>query len=121
MSAAPAYRETLRRLLEAMRAEVAALDAGDLTALEAGTAAKLAAVSALQLSPLSARDPEVDAMIQEGAELNAKAATRVNLLLAQTERRIEALAAAKGHAAPQRYGRNGRMAAPLRRVELDRA
>lgn len=118
---AAAYRDTVRRLLEAMRAEVVAIEAGDLSALERTTAAKLAALSSLQLSPLSEIDPEVEDMIREGARLNAQAATRVNLLLAQVERRLNGFASAAGHPAPIRYGRDGRMAAPLRRVELDRA
>lgn len=118
---APAYRDTLRRLIEAMRAEVAVIEAGDLSALESSTAAKLAALSALQLSPLAEKDAEIEEMIREGAALNAQAAKRVNLLLAQTERKLDAFATAAGHAAPVRYGRNGRMAAPLRRIDLDRA
>lgn len=118
---AAAYRDTVRRLLDAMRAEVEAIEAGDLSALERTTASKLAALSSLQLSPLSEIDPEVEDMIREGARLNAQAATRVNLLLAQVERRLNGFAAAAGHAGPVRYGRDGRMAPPLRRAELDRA
>ena len=63
MSAA-AYRDTVRRLLDAMRAEVEAIEAGDLSMLEQTTAAKLAALSALQLSPLSESDPEIEDMIR---------------------------------------------------------
>lgn len=116
---APAYQQTLRALNDTLRAELAALEAGDIRALESSTPAKLAAVSALQLSPIAERDPETDALIHEGAALCEQAALRVNLLLAQVERRLGVLARAAGHGQVARYGRDGRMDGGYRTVDLD--
>jgi hypothetical protein len=118
--AAPAYLQTLRNLNDALRAELDALDSGDIAALESSTAAKLAAISALQLSPLAERDPEIDALIHEGAALCEQAALRVNLLLAGVERRLSVLARAAGHAPAVGYGRDGRVASGgYRSIDLD--
>lgn len=116
---ASAYRQTLRNLNDALRAELAALDAGDLGALESSTAAKLAAISALQLSPLVEPDAETEALIHEGAALCEQAALRVNLMLAGVERRLNMLARAAGHATEVRYGRDGRIDGGYRRLDLD--
>lgn len=116
---APAYQQTLRKLNDALKAELEALDSGDIGALESSTAAKLAAISALQLSPVAERDAEIDALIHEGAALCEQAALRVNLLLASIERRLGVLAGAAGHGPAVRYGRDGRVDAGLRRVDLD--
>ncbi len=116
---APAYQQTLRNLNDALRAELAALEAGDLLALKSSTPAKLAAISALQLSPIADRDPEIDALIHEGAALCEQAALRVNLLLATVERRLSVLARVAGHAQNARYGRNGRIDNGYRSIDLD--
>src|SRR3546814_12839541 len=84
---APAYQQTLRNLNDTLRAELAALEAGDIRALESSTPVKLAAISALQLSPIAAHDAETEALLHEGAALCEQAAHRVNLLLATVERR----------------------------------
>lgn len=116
---APAYQQTLKNLNDALRAELAALEAGDIAALESSTPVKLAAISALQLSPLAERDAEIDALIHEGAALCEQAALRVNLLLAGVERRLNVLANAAGHAPELRYGKSGRMEAGYRKIDLD--
>lgn len=119
MMDAPAYRQTLKTLNETLRAELAALESGDISVLESSTPAKLAAISALQLSPIVESDAETDALIREGAELCEQAALRVNLLLAGVERRLAVLSRAAGHAPEVRYGRNGRMDGGYRSLDLD--
>lgn len=116
---APAYQQTLRTLNETLRAELKALEDGNIAALESSTPAKLAAISALQLSPIADRDAETDALIREGAELCEQAALRVNLLLAGVERRLSVLARAAGHGQSHSYGKNGRVAGGYRSIDLD--
>lgn len=112
------YEETLRGLVEALRGELAALDAGDIATLERTAAAKQSAIAAVAAFPVGPRDEETQALVEEGAMLCEQAALRVNLLLAGVERRLNALAAASGHGHQLRYGRNGRMTASYRGIDL---
>ena len=89
-------------LLDAMRAELAALDTGDATTIELATRAKLAAL-------VVARDagPAPRARLAEARDLNALASARVNMLMASVGRRLETLATASGRPANLVYGRSG--------------
>ena len=102
----PAYSDAaaapFNTLLEAMRAELAALDTGDAEAIELATRAKLSAL-------VAARDagPAPRARLAEARDLNALASARVNMLMASVGRRLETLAAASGRAPTLVYGRGG--------------
>lgn len=89
-------------LLDAMRAELAALDTGDAATIELATRAKLAAL-------VVARDagPAPRARVAEARDLTALASARVNMLMASVGRRLETLAAATGRPANLVYGRSG--------------
>lgn len=94
-------------LLAAMRAELAALDAGNAAVIAAATATKLQVLDALNGTP-----PPPRAALETARALNALTSARVNMLMAGVERRLTMLTAV--HGAPQSlaYRRDGRLAAP---------
>jgi hypothetical protein len=109
MTMAPAFdspeAQPFNALLAAMRAELAALDGGDAATIEAATTAKLAAL-------IRVRDagPAPIGRLQEARDLNALASARVNMMMASIERRLSALATARGAPPTLTYARGGRSA-----------
>jgi hypothetical protein len=97
------------RLIDALRAELAALEAEDAAAIEAATADKLAALQAVQ-DDMAAGSPPQRALLQEAQALNAEAALRARAKIISVEKRLAAVSSAAGKPAALVYGRNGRWA-----------
>jgi hypothetical protein len=97
------------RLIDALRAELAALEAEDPEAIEAATADKLAALQAVQ-DDMAAGSPPQRALLQEAQALNAEAALRARAKIISVEKRLAAVSSAAGKPAALVYGRNGRWA-----------
>ncbi len=101
--------DSFARLVTAIRAELAALDAEDAGAIEAATVAKTAALDAV------AHDVAAGAMdrpaLEEAQRLNAEAALRARAKMIGVERRLVAVAEGAGRPAALTYGRDGRWAA----------
>jgi hypothetical protein len=97
------------RLIDALRAELAALEAEDPEAIEAATADKLAALKAVQ-DDMAAGSPPQRALLQEAQTLNAEAALRARAKIISVEKRLAAVSSAAGKPTALVYGRNGRWA-----------
>jgi ketosteroid isomerase-like protein len=97
------------RLIDALRAELAALEAEDAEAIENATADKLAALQAVQ-DDMAAGSPPQRALLQEAQALNAEAALRARAKIISVEKRLAAVSSAAGKPAALVYGRNGRWA-----------
>jgi hypothetical protein len=97
------------RLIDALRAELAALDAEDAEAIENATADKLAALQAVQ-DDMAAGSPPQRALLQEAQALNAEAALRARAKIITVEKRLAAVSSVAGKPAALVYGRNGRWA-----------
>ena len=93
-------------LLDAMRAELAALDDGDAATIAAATAAKLRALDDARRAP-----PPPRAALETARALNTLTSARVTMLLAGVERRLAMFGAASAPAALA-YRRDGRLAGP---------
>lgn len=103
MIRAPA--QLLADLVERVKDEMVALEAGDLSALAQATRAKLAAVEALAQAPAGSVPR---AAVAEAAALNRVAARRVNAMRARVDQRLAALARASGLGLAGAYGPDGR-------------
>ena len=97
------------RLIDAIRAELAALDAEDAEGIEAATAIKLAALQAVQ-ADIAAGAPPQKALLAEARDLNAEAALRARAKMITVERRLAAVSTAAERPASLTYGRDGRWA-----------
>jgi hypothetical protein len=97
------------RLIDSLRAELAALEAEDPEAIEAATADKLAALQAVQDDMAAGSLPQ-RALLQEAQALNAEAALRARAKIISVEKRLAAVSSAAGKPAALVYGRNGRWA-----------
>lgn len=95
------------RLIDALRAELAALDAEDAEAIENATADKLAALQAVQ-DDMAAGSPPQRLLLQEAQALNAEAALRARAKIISVEKRLAAVSNLAGKPAALVYGRNGR-------------
>lgn len=95
------------RLIDAIRAELAALDAEDAAGIETATAVKLAALEAVK-ADIAAGAPAQKALLSEARDLNAEAALRARAKLVSVERRLAAVSTAAGKPAALVYGRDGR-------------
>lgn len=100
---------SLARLIEAIRAELAALETEDADAIEAATAVKLAALQAVQAEVDAGRPPE-RAGLEQAATLNAEAALRARAKIVGVERRLAGIAGLAGRPPALVYGRDGRWA-----------
>ncbi|MFZ4687929.1 MAG: hypothetical protein ACOYLS_01705 [Polymorphobacter sp.] len=96
-------------LVEAIRAELAALDSEDAEAIEAATATKLAALQAVSAA-VSSGTPLQRALLDEARELNAEAALRARAKILTVEKRLATVSRVAGRPAALVYGRNGRWA-----------
>lgn len=99
----------LHRLNDAIRAELAALDAEDAAAIEAATADKLAALRAVHADVAAGAVPQ-RALLEVARDLNAEAALRARAKMVAVERRLAAVQRAAGKPAALVYGRDGRWA-----------
>lgn len=97
------------RLIDAIRAELAALDSEDAEAIEAATASKLSALQSVQ-DEMAAGAPPQRALLDEARALNAEAALRARAKILTVEKRLAAVSAIAGKPAALVYGRNGRWA-----------
>jgi hypothetical protein len=97
------------RLIDAIRAEIAALDCEDAEAIEAATAAKIAALQAVQDDVADGVRPQ-KALLDEARTLNAEAALRARAKLISVERRLANLTPVAARPASLTYGRDGRWA-----------
>ena len=97
------------RLIDAIRGELAALDAEDAGGIEAATSVKLAALQAVQ-DEMAAGVPPQRALLDEARALNAEAALRARAKILTVEKRLAAISAVAGRPAALVYGRDGRWA-----------
>ncbi len=105
----PVEGESFARLVAAIRAELAALDAEDATRIEAATTAKIAALAAVE-ADIAAGVPADRLRLAEARDLNAQAALRARAKLIGVERQLAAVTAAAGRPPALVYGRDGRWA-----------
>lgn len=84
-------RDGLVRVVDALHAEIAALKASDIAALERSTSTKLDAIEALARLGAGPTDPELRALAEEADRLNETCRIYVNLMAANTRRRLHDL------------------------------
>ncbi len=101
--------DSFARLVAAIRAELAALDAEDAGAIEAATSAKTVALAAVQADV--ARGQMDRPALEEARQLNAEAALKARAKMIGVERKLVAVSSAAGRPQALTYGRNGRWAA----------
>lgn len=97
------------RLIDAIRAEIAALEAEDAAGIEAATAGKLAALQAVA-ADIAGGTPPNRGLLAEARDLNAEAALRARAKMLGVERRLAAVSTAAGRPPALVYGRDGRWA-----------
>ena len=106
------------RLIDAIRAELSALDGEDAAGIEAATATKLAALQAVQ-ADIAAGAPPQKALLEQARELPTGCSAtdqRCDLVrreaaeVVTVDRRLAAVSAAAGRPAALVYGRDGRWA-----------
>ncbi len=97
------------RLIDAIRAEIAALEAEDAPRIEAATAGKLAALQAVETDIAGGTPPQRE-LLAQARDLNAEAALRARAKMLGVERRLAAISTSAGRPAALVYGRNGRWA-----------
>jgi hypothetical protein len=96
-------------LIEAIRAELAALDSEDAESIEIATAAKLAALQAVQ-AEIAAGAPPHRALLETARTLNAEAALRARAKIVTVEKRLATVSSLAGRPPSLVYGRDGRWA-----------
>lgn len=96
-------------LVEAIRGEMAALEAEDAAAIETATADKLAALKAVQ-ADVARGVPAERALLADAQALNAEAALRARAKILTVEKRLAAVSVLAGRPAALVYGRDGRWA-----------
>lgn len=94
-------------LIDAIRAELAALDSEDAARIETATAVKLAALDAVK-ADIAAGAPPQKALLAQARDLNAEAALRARAKILTVERKLAAVSTAAGRPAALVYGRDGR-------------
>jgi len=94
-------------LIDAIRAELAALDSEDAARIETATAFKLAALDAVK-ADIAAGAPPQKALLAQARDLNAEAALRARAKILTVERKLAAVSTAAGRPAALVYGRDGR-------------
>lgn len=98
--------------LEACHVElIGALDRDDVAAIEAAIGEFGNALEAVRASGAWRQRPEVLDLVQRICNLSEAARIRVNFLTDLNQRRIDALAVARGRPVAAPYGRDGRRAA----------
>jgi len=84
-------RDALVRVIEALHAEIAALKDNDVRALERATADKLGGIDLLATLGTSPADPGIRELADEANRLNETCRIYVNLMAANTRRRLQTL------------------------------
>ena len=97
------------QLIDAIRAEIAALDSEDAERIETATADKLAALHSVEADIAGGTPPERE-LLATARDLNAQAALRARAKMLTVERRLASVSVAAGRPAALVYGRDGRWA-----------
>ena len=84
-------RDALTRVIDALHAEIAALRAGDVGGLERATADKVAHLDTLAAAGTGPAGPELQELAEEASRLNETCRIYVNLMAANTRRRLQTL------------------------------
>lgn len=84
-------RDALVRVIEALHAEIAALKANDARALERATADKLSGIDAVAAAGTGPAGIDLRELAEEAQRLNETCRIYVNLLAANTRRRLQGL------------------------------
>ena len=84
-------RDALIRVIDALHAEIAALKSNDVRGLERATADKLAGIEAIAVAGTGPAAPELRALADEANRLNETCRIYVNLMSANTRRRLQTL------------------------------
>ncbi|MEN2749393.1 flagellar protein FlgN [Sphingomonas sp. T9W2] len=84
-------RDALIQIIDSLHAEIAAMQANDVTALETATAMKLQGIEAVAANDDVPLDAELETLAREAQRLNETARIYVNLMSANVRRRIEQL------------------------------
>lgn len=84
-------RDALIQIIDSLHAEIAALQANDVTALETATAMKLQGIEAVAANDDLPLDAELETLAREAQRLNETARIYVNLMAANVRRRIDQL------------------------------
>jgi hypothetical protein len=84
-------RDALIRVIDALHAEIAALKANDVRALERATTDKLAGIDAIAAAGTGPAGPDLRELADEANRLNETCRIYVNLMAANTRRRLQTL------------------------------
>lgn len=84
-------RDALIRVIDALHAEIAALKANDVTALERATQDKLAGIEQVASLGTGPAGDEIRELADEANRLNETCRIYVNLMAANTRRRLQGL------------------------------
>ncbi|MBJ6122269.1 flagellar protein FlgN [Sphingomonas mollis] len=84
-------RDALVSVIDALHAEIAALKANDVRALERATADKLSGIDAIAAAGTGPAGPDVRELADEASRLNETCRIYVNLMAANTRRRLQTL------------------------------
>ena len=84
-------RDALVRVIEALHAEIAALKANDARALERATADKLSGIDAVAAAGAGPAGIDLRELAEEAQRLNETCRIYVNLMAANTRRRLQGL------------------------------
>lgn len=84
-------RDALVRVIEALHAEIAALKANDARALERATADKLSGIDAVAAAGTGPAGLDLRELAEEAQRLNETCRIYVNLMAANTRRRLQGL------------------------------
>jgi len=92
-------RDALIRVIDALHAEIAALKANDVRALEQATSDKLAGIDAIAAAGTGPAGADLRELADEANRLNETCRIYVNLMAANTRRRLQTLTgdAVAGH------------------------
>jgi hypothetical protein len=84
-------RDALTRVIDALHAEIGALKSGDVGALERATADKIEHLDTLAAAGTGPAGPELRELADEANRLNETCRIYVNLMAANTRRRLQTL------------------------------
>lgn len=83
--------DALRRVIDALHAEIAALKANDVAGLERATADKLQGIEQIAAAGTGPAGPELRELAEEANRLNETCRIYVNLMAANVRRRLQTL------------------------------
>lgn len=91
MMSSTTRRDALVRVIDALHGEIAALKANDVLGLERATADKLGGIEALAVAGTGPAGPDLRELADEANRLNETCRIYVNLMAANTRRRLQTL------------------------------